>query len=97
MLDLPGICLGRFPLRHSSNETSCSPAGRAKSEPTNLCQPLPPVAFPDVAELVVEAAAGGAKSLIIDAELVAVDRENGNRLKAFQASDAPLSLHVGVI
>lgn len=29
-------------------------------------------------------AAGGAKALVMDAELVAVDRTNGNRLRAFQ-------------
>ena len=42
-------------------------------------------AFPDVAELLLEAA-GATESLIVDAEIVAIDRENGNRIRAFQAS-----------
>eukprot|EP00898_Chlorokybus_atmophyticus_P005360 jgi/Chlat1/5825/Chrsp4S06177 len=40
--------------------------------------------FPDVADIVRTAAAGGASSLIIDAELVAVDRTNNNNLLSFQ-------------
>eukprot|EP00191_Tetraselmis_sp_GSL018_P013531 CAMPEP_0177586320 /NCGR_PEP_ID=MMETSP0419_2-20121207/5006_1 /TAXON_ID=582737 /ORGANISM="Tetraselmis sp., Strain GSL018" /LENGTH=1454 /DNA_ID=CAMNT_0019076197 /DNA_START=342 /DNA_END=4706 /DNA_ORIENTATION=+ len=40
--------------------------------------------FPDVAEVILEASVGGATSFIVDAELVAIDRANGNRLKAFQ-------------
>ncbi|KAK9793179.1 hypothetical protein WJX73_007861 [Symbiochloris irregularis] len=40
--------------------------------------------FPDVADAVRAAAKGGAKTLVMDAELVAVDRANDNRLRAFQ-------------
>ncbi len=51
---------------------------------------LPPAtdaaAFPDVAELIIEAA-GQTRSLIVDAEIVAIDREDGNRIKAFQVDN----------
>lgn len=45
---------------------------------------LPPQAFPDVVSLIQQAATGGSSSLVLDAELVAVDRAAGCRLLAFQ-------------
>ncbi|KAK9829240.1 hypothetical protein WJX72_004715 [[Myrmecia] bisecta] len=41
-------------------------------------------AFPDVCEAITAAAAAECQGLVLDAELVAVDRANGNRLRAFQ-------------
>ena len=38
----------------------------------------------DMMRLCLTATAGGAKALVMDAELVAVDRANDNRLRAFQ-------------
>ena len=41
-------------------------------------------AFPDVVDTIRSAAQGGCKSAVLDTELVAVDRNEGNRLKPFQ-------------
>ncbi|KAL0029207.1 hypothetical protein WJX79_003015 [Trebouxia sp. C0005] len=40
--------------------------------------------MPDVVAAIQAAAQGGSTSLVLDAELVAIDRADGNRLKAFQ-------------
>ncbi|DBB01067.1 hypothetical protein WJX77_004280 [Trebouxia sp. C0004] len=40
--------------------------------------------MPDVVAAIQAAAEGGSTSLVLDAELVAIDRADGNRLKAFQ-------------
>eukprot|EP00850_Spirogloea_muscicola_P002495 SM000009S23624 [mRNA] locus=s9:1126881:1136155:- [translate_table: standard] len=40
--------------------------------------------FPDVSDIVRDAAKAGIQSFIIDSEVVAVDRADGNRLRAFQ-------------
>jgi len=62
-------------------------------------------AFPDVVDFILEAATGGAETLIIDAEIVAVDRQDGNRLRAFQelstrargdVNSADVKVHVAV-
>jgi hypothetical protein len=59
---------------------SCSSADHSPL----CCAPLLPQAFPDVVSLIQQAAAGGSSSLVLDAELVAVDRAAGCRLLAFQ-------------
>jgi hypothetical protein len=47
-----------------------------------------------VVALILEATAGGASTLIVDAEIVAVDREDGNRLRAFQVGGRHPCVHL---
>jgi hypothetical protein len=47
-----------------------------------------------VVALILEATAGGASTLIVDAEIVAVDREDGNRLRAFQVGGRHPCMHL---
>ena len=78
-----------LPMGYFRKMTLRNTGGNNKVLLTSMVSAVLAAAFPDVAELLLEAA-GQTPSLIIDAEIVAIDRQNGNRIRAFQANMKPL-------